>query len=157
MNAQSAIVSIDPELPHRGVLDTGGTVTKLLRHLNLQDMVVRVTGYSLHKSISNDGIVFCGYDPYEHFDTEDAPEFALSNLLRLLRERVAFVLLDGNHEPDYLRDEIRVAVELLIQGGVILIDDVDWPELGQEWHDATERYSLHGFQIGTRTGVLRKA
>ena len=159
MSEQNVIISIDPNLTHRGISNTEEVVTKLLRALDVQDVVVRVTGYSLNKSVSNDGVTRgTNYDPLQHFLTEDAPEWQLKNLLKILKDRVDFIMLDGNHDPDYLREEIRICYELLHKGGAVLLDDIseNWVGLKEVFGELSSEQMFSAQFIGTRTGVLAK-
>lgn len=158
MNKRSTIISIDPDLPHRGIFNTEQKVTKLLRVLDIQDVVIRITGYTMEKSRSNDGFTFAGYDPTQHFLEEDAPEYQLRNLLKILEGKVDFVMIDGNHDPNYLEAEVRVCHQLLPAGGVVFLDDIDihWPALRDRFERLAKEQIFSATHIGTRTGVLVK-
>ena len=159
MGEQNVIISIDPNLTHRGISNTEEVVTKLLRVIDVQDVVVRVTGYSLNKSVSNDGVMYdTNYDSLQHFLTEDAPEWQLKNLLKIIKGKVDFIMLDGNHDPDYLREEVRICYELLYKGGAIFLDDINeiWYGLKQVFNELGSEQIFSAQFIGTRTGVLVK-
>lgn len=160
VDRRNVIISIDPNLTHRGISNTETWVTKLLRTLNLDDMVIRITGYSLNKSISNDGNKYnTDYDPFQHFWKEDAPEWQLKNLLKILKDRVNFVMLDGNHDPDYLREEIMISYELLSENGIIFLDDINdehWAALKKIFLEMISKPIFSSDLTGTRTGVLIK-
>lgn len=42
---------------------------------------------------------------------------------------VAFI--DGNHEPGHLRQELQVMAGLVRPGGLLVVDDLNWSELGE--------------------------
>ena len=158
-NEQNVIISIDPNLTHRGISNTEEVVTKLLQALDVQDVVVRIIGYSLDKSVSNDGVAYgTDYNPLQHFLTENAPEWQLKNLLKILEDRVDFIMLDGNHDSGYLREEVKICYELLHEGGVIFLDDISeaWQGLKQVFDELSSEQIFSAQHIGTRTGVLIK-
>ena len=67
-NEKSVVVSIDPELTHRGIEHPQKHVIAILNHFGLQGNAMICVGYSTSKSISNDGTAFMGengseYDP----------------------------------------------------------------------------------------------
>ena len=156
LDEASAIVSIDPDLPHRGIPDTEKIASRLLETYGLSRMVVRVWGYSLGKTIANDGVVDGGYDPREHYANEIAPEFALESLAKILAGRADFVYLDGHHQAEYLRDEIDASLRLLKPGGMLFVDDMQAPFLEAVWSQEGARRGLAMSRIGTRTGVLER-
>jgi hypothetical protein len=65
-NDKSLIVSVDPNLPHRGIDDPQKHTIALLNHFNLQSNVIICVGYSGQKSVSNDGLSFIGMDGSEY-------------------------------------------------------------------------------------------
>lgn len=159
LDERNVIISIDPNLPHRGISNTEGIVTKLLRVLGVADMVIRLNGYSLSKSISNDGREYgTDYDPFQHFLEEDAPEWQLKNLAKILKGKVDFVMLDGNHDANYLKEEVEVCYEFLREGGIIFLDDITdvWIGLKNAFQQLSKEQVFQSEFIGTRTGVLIK-
>jgi hypothetical protein len=102
-NENSVIVSIDPDLTHRGIEHPQKHVIALLNHFGLQRNAMVCVGYSLNKSLSNDGVAFIGengveYDPYSRFNAEQSCEDILSDLYTLSPGRFDFAVVDGNHE-----------------------------------------------------------
>lgn len=161
---KSLIIAIDPDLPCRGQHETEKATTMLLQSLDVEDMVLRLTGYSLWKSISGDGFkIDPEYDPKEKFDSEVAAQWQLENLAKLFTSRADFVLLDGNHEKDYLTEEVLVSYNLLRPGGAIFVDDITRHYKGVEsaFHEfASGDMFTDSFTISdereVRTGVLIK-
>lgn len=157
VNGESLIVAVDPNLPHRGVMNPQAHVAALLCACGLQKQVLMVAGYSSAKSISNDGVVFEGYDPVAAFAGEHACENVLQLLPRLCPAPFDVVLMDGNHEGAYLAREIEQTGALLRPGGLIVLDDVDeaWAEIQAVFAGLAGA----GFEIvGTdgRVGVARR-
>lgn len=114
LDENSVILAIDPDLPCRGYERMQEAVTRVLRELDIEDVVLRLAGYSLHKSVRNEGRV----------DDEIVAQWQLSNLTKLIRGKVDFVLLDGNHNGMYVEEEVMVCHRLLKPGGAIFIHDI---------------------------------
>lgn len=156
----SQVLSVDPNIPHRGVTHPQDVVIDLLEHFGMHDGHLLVCGYSLEKSLSNDGVItYNGYDPSREFANEQAPENTLPGLLAAgMRFDVA--LIDGNHEPAYLRREVAGLSRLLRPGGVLALDDVDlwWRELAAVFAEIVESDEWPFEQVGYdgRVGLLRR-
>jgi predicted O-methyltransferase YrrM len=142
-DAQSVIVSVDPNLTHLEVEDPQAHVLALLAEFGLQRNNLVICGYSLEGS--GDG---------------DASEHTLNSLERL-GQRFDLVLVDGNHDTAYLRRELEVIVRLLDDGALLMLDDVShaYPEV-RALFDALvddEAWPLEKLGRDERLGVLRKA
>ncbi len=109
LNPDSVVVSIDPNIPHRGIDDPQQHVFALLDHFGLLDMNVVVPGYTV------------GSSPLEG----TACERVLASLGRVAPRRFDVVLLDGDHDEGYLERELSAVRELLTDEGVIVFDDVN--------------------------------
>ena len=74
--------------------------------------------------------------------------------------RFDVVMIDGNHEPDYLRREVATIAQLLDPGGVLALDDVDtwWRELAAVFTEISESDEWPFEQVGYdgRVGLLRR-
>src|SRR5438067_8890582 len=70
LHPDSRVVSIDPNLTHRGIPRTMETVLVLLNYFGLEDRVAILTGYSLEKNVSNQGEIVAGYDPVANWENE---------------------------------------------------------------------------------------
>lgn len=156
-DSNSVVVSIDPNLTHRGIERPQDHVIAVLNHFGLQKNAMISVSYSGEKSVSNDGIEFNGYDPFASHASEQACENALANLGILWPRRFDFAVVDGNHDASYLSKEADAARDLLTAGGVLIFDDVDdnWPDIKAEF----ARLGAHGWrQAGTdgRVGMLVK-
>lgn len=152
------VVSIDPDLPHRGVEHPQRAVNDLLGHFGLTDHHLLVCGYSLTKNVSNDGVVFDDYDPAAAWAHERAPERALPNLA-VLGVRFDAAFIDGNHDPDYLRAEIARISELLVPGGLLILDDVDpaWERIRRLFDEVSGGdWPLDAVAADGRIGILRR-
>ena len=156
LHPSSRVVGIDPNLPHRGVIDPQAHVAALLSASALQKNVLLIAGYSSSKSISNDGVVFDGYDPSVQLASESGCEECVSSLAHIAHGKFDLVLMDGNHEAEYLKGEILNSAKMLRKGGLIVLDDVDvnWQEL----KDVFGQIKSMGFtSLGTdgRIGIAR--
>jgi hypothetical protein len=90
-NEKSVVVSIDPDLTHRGIEHPQKHVIAILNHFGLQGNAVICVGYSTSKSLSNDGTAFLGengfeYDPYARFESEQSCEDTLQIFARFRRD-----------------------------------------------------------------------
>jgi Methyltransferase domain len=131
IHAESLVIAIDPNVPHRGIISPQDHVLALLSHFQLQCDAIVVAGYSGRKSVSNDGTIFEGYDPAQHFSREAACENVIANFSATFGRCVDIAVIDGNHEALYLQREIAEIGLVLRPGGVLVLDDVDrsWAEL----------------------------
>jgi hypothetical protein len=131
LSSSSVVVSIDPNLTHRGIEHPQDHVMALLSRFRLQNNSLVIGGYSTAKSISNDGVTFEGYDPADAYAAESACENCLSSLVRLGMAPFHVALVDGNHEGDYVARELRALAPLLAEGAVLIMDDVNgaWDEI----------------------------
>jgi hypothetical protein len=158
-HAESQMVSIDPNIEHRGIDRPMEQVIRLLNQTGMQGNSLVLTGYSLQKSLSNDGLHYTpGYDPKSHFASELSCEKQLPQLAALCGEKFHFAVLDGNHEGGYFERELVWVDKLLRPGGLMVVDDVSetWIEIQEVFRrflagDGYEKV----FQDG-RIGVLRK-
>jgi len=158
INSKSLILAIDPNLTHRGIENPNLHMVKLLEHFGLDQSILLLQGYSLHKSMSNDGENFYAeYDPFSKFHAEHAIPNQLVNLTKLIPSQVDYIFLDGNHHSQYLKEELRTSQHLLQRKGVILIDDVDnaWVTIKELFESQNENH-FDKFNLGGRIGVLVK-
>jgi predicted O-methyltransferase YrrM len=157
----SVIVSIDPNLSHRGIARPQEHAITLANYFGLQDNLVVCVGYSCEKSISNDGKSFADaagkdYDPFAAFGEEVACEQQLLNLSRTSANQFDFAVLDGNHDGNYLGREVELIRKLLKPAGLLILDDVtgSWEDIKQKFVELQSK----GWQpLGTdgRVGILR--
>lgn len=119
----SVVVSIDPNVNHRGIDNPNGHVIALLERHGLLSNSLIIPGYTLEQNR--------GYaqkleqdDPLHVWRTEAACEQVLANLAALCGRKFDLVLLDGHHSGGYLERELTAARQLLNDGGVLAVDDV---------------------------------
>ncbi|MBI1305490.1 MAG: hypothetical protein GC181_02620 [Bacteroidetes bacterium] len=152
------VVTIDPDIPHRGVERPNKIAQHLMEHYQLNENVLWLHGYSLHKSLSNDGRNYSGdYNPEIHFENEFAPSHQLAALARMIPEQFDLILLDGNHNASYLNQEMGYCLQLLKQDGWLALDDVDenWPAIKSVYtnHDSSKWKEVYA---DGRMGILQK-
>jgi hypothetical protein len=158
LDPNSLVLAIDPNLPHRGVFHPQEHVSALLAKFSLTRNALIVTAYSLEKSASNDGENYDGsYDPSKHFGTEHACENALEHLKRRLPGRFYFILIDGNHDDDYLARELGICRDLLRDGGLLILDDVSegWAGVSKRFHELADDFEI--LVEDGRIGIASKA
>jgi len=151
-------VSVDPDLPHRGVERPQRVVCDLLSHFGLSNRHLLVCGYSLQKCFSNDGVVFGDYDPAAAWAAETAPENVLPGLVAT-GHRFDAVFVDGNHDGAYLRQELAEITRLLEPGGVLVLDDVDenWDQIRGLFHEVGNGgWPYEPVLADGRVGILRR-
>jgi len=158
MDHGSLAVSVDPNVAHRGVLNPQAHVSALLTACGVQRNTMMIAGYSGGKSISNDGLIFEGYDPEAEFINEHACEGVLKHLGRLCGRRFDVVVMDGNHEASYLVRELELIVPLLTSGALVILDDVDtaWSEI-RDVFNRIDDSGLKPLSTDGRIGVARFA
>jgi Methyltransferase domain len=158
IHEESIVVAIDPNIPHRGVQRPNEVCSEVLSRYGLEDYVLFVQGYSLQKSFSNDGVNYDEvYDPKTKFAEEVAASNQLRHLSRLSPGIYDFILFDGNHNSNYLLNEIKLAKSLLKNGGLIILDDVDqnWPTI-KDIYENNEDVGLTQVFTDGRIGILEK-
>jgi hypothetical protein len=156
-NNRNHIVSIDPNIPHRGVDNPQSKVLYLINKYGLNNNISILNGYTLSKSISNDGNDYTKYDPIENNSNEYSCENQLEMLNRISNESFSYAIIDGNHEGDYLSSELFKIQKLICRKGLIIIDDVSegWPEI-KKLYESIHDSNLEKIFADDRIGVLRK-
>lgn len=155
---RSVIVSIDPDIPHLGIRDTAGKVVALLSAFGLESHVLMVTGFSLERNISSDGIaISTGYDPLTESARESAAQQQLRHLAHLLVPKIDFAVLDGNHDASYLSRELVLVDRLLVSGGLLILDDVSTQWAGiQSVYEGINPDNYRKVGSDGRVGILQK-
>jgi hypothetical protein len=126
------VISVDPGMPHRGIETPDRVTLSLLDRFGLTANNLLVTGFSLTRNVRDDGYASLAYPLAAISDEtaaatlrEDAAcEQVLPNLARLLPGRFDVAVLDGNHDGDYLREELRHVDVALRSGGLLVVDDI---------------------------------
>jgi len=157
MNERNLVVSIDPNIPHRGTIHPQEEVLFLMNKYGLNKNISVITGYSIGKTISNDGIEYTPYDPQKKYSQEYSCENQLDMLKRIACKSFSFAIIDGNHQKEYLYNEIVMINELLCDNGLIIMDDVNegWKEI-KELFESLQLSGLERIYSNERIGVLRK-
>lgn len=155
LHPQSVVVSVDPNIEHRGIANPMSHVLALLGEFDLLASNLVITGYSLEQSMGASSEA----DPLAHILRDQACEHALASLARTTGERFDVVLLDGNHVADYLEREITVLRTLMRPGALVVVDDVDavsWRDIVGVFERVTSGDSgLEELGRDGRVGVLR--
>ena len=156
LDESSVVVSIDPNLPHRGIRNPQEKVISCLNYFGLQGNAMLLTGFTLEKNASNDGVrITPDYDPAVEYRAEVSCENQLSILSRLMPNTFDFVVIDGNHEANYLSRETTLAHRLLKPGGIMVMDDVDWKSLGDVYR-GLDRTLFEDLGFDGRVGLAKK-
>ncbi len=136
------VTIIDPNIPHRGVTDLQTKFFDASQRFGLLKDILLIPGYSLNKSLSNDGVEFNSYNPIQNFDREVAPENVLLSLTKRQFGTFDIAILDGNHNSTYLKNEISQVDKMLNKGGLIVFDDVNdfWSPIKTTVKNFTENY-----------------
>jgi methyltransferase family protein len=117
-DAQSLMVSIDPNVTHRGIESPLDHAYALLGHFDQLSRNVIVVGYSLERGEPA--------NEREHLESL-APEHVL-RAFSSLGLTFDVVIVDGNHERNYVAREIAAVREVLAPAGLVVLDDInDWP------------------------------
>src|SRR5262249_3216691 len=123
---EALVISVDPAMPHREIERPEQYVYQLLQTFGLTANSVVIAGYSGSATVRDDGALSVRSLAFRTDATgvDPACERVLANLARLIGSRVDAVVLDGNHDPEYLRGELEEAARLLRPGGLCVLDDV---------------------------------
>lgn len=117
---ESLVVSVDPNITHRGIEDPQTHVLALLHHFGLLGNNLVIPGYTLEQT--------AGETFTDRFETDYLVGLGCENVLASLarhgEKRFDLVLLDGNHEEDYLAREFAAVEPLLADNGIVVFDDV---------------------------------
>lgn len=157
------VVSVDPGMTHRGIEDPQRHALALLDRFGLQANSLVITGFSGAKSPRDDGLDWADAGGARLPDAATADDAAceqvVPNLARLLEGRFDVVLLDGNHDGDYLREELDHVARLLKPGGVVILDDVVegfWQSIADVFAGAADDERFESLGHDGRAGMLRR-
>lgn len=137
---ESLVVSIDPNIAHRGVDNPQSHLLALLGHFDLLRHNLVITGYTLERPPAS----------------KDACEGVLEMLTDVAGARFDLVIIDADHDEAYLRREVAAVRPLLADGGMLAFDDVgDWPGVAQNFADLLGEEAF--LQLGNdgRVGILQ--
>lgn len=134
LHPESVIVSVDPNVPHRGVDNPQDMVLGLMTRYGLESSWLPIAGFTLKRGelteLQNHKKSTTAFSSYYGF----APEYVLHNLEKL-GVQFDFALIDGNHDAEYLNREIQFLSKLVRPGGFLFLDDVD-----EEWDGVIELF-----------------
>lgn len=156
LHSDSRLVSIDPNIRHRGVANPLNTVIGLLNRFGLQDNCLILTGYSLEvnpyveKQAGNNPLISA-------FDQGLSCAQQLQGLAMISPASYEFFVIDGNHLGSYLTREIASADRLLKPGGLLILDDITpyWGDI-QEVYETIDPTRYHKLGSDGRVGILKK-
>ena len=162
IHAASLVVSVDPNLEHRGIQHPQDHVCSMLDHFGLSGNVMICCGFSHEKNVSNDGRNYL--ENYRLLESEEveqkiaqehAPHSVIENLKQLQVASFDFALIDGNHESAYVENELGKIYPLMRKGGFVFMDDVSegWPMIKQVFENSNQSF-YRSFEADGRVGVL---
>ena len=158
LSINSRVISIDPNINHRGIENPSRIVSELLHLNSLQNQSIIINGYSHEKSISNDGNTFnANYDPLMNYSKEFAPTNVINSLSLFLKNKISFVLIDGNHDVNYVTQELNDIKKLLAKDAIVILDDIDekhWKGLFDFFNNIDSKEFEKQFSNG-RIGILK--
>ncbi len=150
----SVVVSVDPNLTHRGVEDPQAHVFALLHHCGLLGNNLIIPGYTLEQPIGGQTA-----ETIEAAYVEGlACENVLAGLERLCGRRFDLVLLDGNHEEAHLAREFAALRGLLAEHSIVVFDDItEWDGVVEVFRRALGDDSFVELGGDGRVGILQVA
>jgi hypothetical protein len=121
-------VTLDPDIPHRGIRNPLGVTAKLVAEYGLAGNTVLV----------------CGYAP--------------GQLYAFAKLGMAFdlVLLDGSHTKSQVESEILVCDPLLRPGGLLVLDDINFWLGPRTVYENFPVPGYESVPLDSRVGVLKK-
>ena len=146
---ESLVVSIDPNVPHRGIENPQSHVLALLDHFDLLRRNLIITGYTLERSEE-------ATRETDHL-LGVAPDNVLVALEDLAGASFDLVLIDGNHEESYLARELDALARLVTDGGIVAFDDIkDWPGVRSVFSKAAQSDGWMQLGEDRRVGILQR-
>jgi hypothetical protein len=125
VNPDSVVVSVDPNIRHQRVALPETHVLALLGHFGLLSNSLVIPGYTLEQNLGDP----LPDAPDERYLDERACERVLVSLAHLETPGFDFVVLDGNHDAEYLAREFAALGDVLAPDAIVVFDDVNefWP------------------------------
>ena len=154
----SIILSIDPNISHRGIDNPRRYVYYLLNLFNFQKSNIVLDGYSLERNIGDDGVFYSSNkSDTSNYDAKDCFENILENLKKI-NINFNLVVVDGNHDGDYLRRETNLIFDLLYDDGILVIDDVNknWQEVSLVFQELSKQKRYSFIATDGRIGIIQK-
>lgn len=159
INSNCVLVSIDPNLSHRGIRNPQKYVLHLLDRFDFHDMNLVLTGFSLSQNLMDDAGVFY----HSELNYKDYPDshVAPTNILKNLKDigtQFNFILIDGNHEEKYLYEEIHLCTEILDKNGLLILDDINngWDDINRVFKKLFADKRFEFLASNDRIGIFKK-
>ncbi len=144
----SLVVSIDPNIPYLEVEDPQSHALALLAHFKMLDRNLIINGYTLERG---DEVL-----ADEASGKTAACENVLGSLDALLGPPFDLVVIDGNHDEDYLAREIAAIRGLLAESAIVVFDDItDWPGVAAVFERVSGDDSFLKLGDDGRIGILQ--
>jgi len=159
INSNTIIISIDPNIPHRGVSTPQKYVCYLLNIFGFQKSNIILTGYTLEKNFGDDGGTF--YFSKFTNNKSNNHDYIITNLLENLVNlniHLDFILIDGNHDGKYLDREVKLVDKLLNKNGMLVLDDVNrnWEEVNYVYKKTLLNPVYKLLANDNRIGIIEK-
>lgn len=161
LHPDALVISVDPGMPHRNVEQPELHVREQLQTFGLTANSIVINGYSRLGNARNDGLTALGdvVFPQRAAGIDAACEEVVPNLARLLGPTIDAVMLDGNHDGIYLRDELEPVARLLRPRGLLVLDDVTqgWKDIAEVFESLRVSSTFDGLEYDGRVGVARRS
>jgi predicted O-methyltransferase YrrM len=146
---ESVVISIDPNIPHRGIEDPQSHALALLEHFQLLGSNLIIAGYTLERSDEATTVA-------DHL-RGIACENVLSSLHQLSGATFDLVLIDGKHEETHLAREIAGVRRLVADNGIVVFDDItDWAGVAEVFRETSQDESWVELGQDGRIGILQR-
>jgi len=122
LHEESLVVAIDPNIEHRGIFHPEDYVKNLISYFQLDKNVLLIDAFSLEKNLKNDGGVL--YTKELGMQNEIGCSHSLKNIAKITDKKFDVCIIDGNHESEYLSEEIKYAIDIMKDGSFIVLDDI---------------------------------
>ena len=149
-DARSVVVSIDPNATHRGIASPQNHVLALLARYGLLSNSLIIPGYTLEDTALEPGPLdqSGGCHPL-------ACVGVLATLDALRPKPFDLVLIDGNHDLDYVKREYAALQKLVAPGSILVFDDVaDWEGVKEVFQRVLETEHCRELGRDARLGII---
>jgi predicted O-methyltransferase YrrM len=159
INSNSILISIDPNIPHRGITNPLKHVYYLLNIFGFQKSNIILTGYTLEENIIDDGgTLYFSSITNNLIDNQDYTTTHLLESLVKTNIYFDFILVDGNHDGKYLEREIKLVDKLLYKNGILVLDDINegWEEVKYVYKKILLNPAYKLLADDNRLGIIEK-
>lgn len=154
LHVDGLVVSIDPNIEHRGIVHPEDYVKKLISYFQLDKNILLLDAFSLEKNPKNDGGVL--YTNKIELKIENGCSHALINLTKISSDKFDICIIDGNHKSEYLLEEINSLVMLIKSGGLIVLDDIlFWEDVKRVFDQLQIDKSFQLVASNDRIGIIK--